>query len=320
MIDIIIPVYNTPIKDLERCFDSIKKGTYKDYQVRIINDGSKKEIEEFLNEYCSINKKFSVKHMKNNGVSHARNVGIDWSISSYLTFIDSDDTIDKNFLKEGIKYLEENDLDIISGGYQEIKEDQIIRKRQNKEKLHIYEKEELKKYLDKVISSKLSKDNQELEDSPTGRICPRIYKRSSIGTTRFQENIKISEDTLFIIDLLRKGGKIGVVPNIWYSYYQNDYSTVHKEIGQKELNNLLDFFNEINIRMEEEKDVRIKNAYKMRILKTCSDLEKTLLKINPNIFQKEIIKNSIENIEFDNYLGINKYIDFYHKYFSKNTR
>ena len=113
MIDIVIPVYNTPIKDLKRCFDSVLKQTYKDYKVYIIDDGSKEDVKKFIDIYAKDKPNFKVKHIINGGVSNARNIGINLSKDKYITFIDSDDTVEKNFLKEAIKILEEKELDVI---------------------------------------------------------------------------------------------------------------------------------------------------------------------------------------------------------------
>ena len=64
MIDIIMPVYNTPLDDLERALDSIKNQTYKDYLVYIIDDGSNEETKSYLDNYVKDKKNFIVKHIK----------------------------------------------------------------------------------------------------------------------------------------------------------------------------------------------------------------------------------------------------------------
>ena len=98
MIDIIIPVYNTPYADLERCLKSVENQTYKDYKVYIIDDGSKESTKKQLDSYIAGKTNFTVKHIANAGVSNARNLGIEVSNSKYLTFLDADDTIEENFL------------------------------------------------------------------------------------------------------------------------------------------------------------------------------------------------------------------------------
>ena len=113
MIDIIIPVYNTPKKDLERCFESILRQTFKNYKVYIIDDGSNYETKSFLDDFVQDKHEFNVEHILNGGVSNARNVGIDLASSKYLTFLDSDDTLENNFLEEAFDLIQKYDLDLV---------------------------------------------------------------------------------------------------------------------------------------------------------------------------------------------------------------
>lgn len=267
MIDIIIPVYNTPIKDLKRCLDSIADQDYDNYKVIIIDDGSMNEISSFLDEYIVNKPKFIVKHILNSGVSHARNLGLEISNSEYVTFVDSDDTIEKDFLKDSCKIMKENNLDLAIGGYNEIVNNKIKNVRKSKNGLHIYDKNNKYLFLDTLISTKNKIENQEIDSAPIGRIYSRIYKRNAIGTIRFNKNIKISEDTLFMIDLTYSINKIGIVPDIWYNYYQNDYSAVHCKDKRKIVYENLKFLKELYNRMNKEKNPIIKNAYKLRFFR-----------------------------------------------------
>ncbi len=304
MIDIIVPVYNTPEQDLLRCLNSINKQTYSNYHVIIIDDGSATTTANILDDYCSNHPKFTVKHIPNGGVSNARNIGLSLSTSEYLTFVDSDDEVLENFLSESLELLTNNNLDMIVGGYLEIKDNEIKRTRLCESGLHIYEGKDKDKYFDKLLSGKLSNDNKEIKDTPTGRIYTRLYRRSIIKDIRFNPIIKISEDTLFVIDLMPNLNRIGIVDKIWYKYYSNPYSIVHQEIGPKELNNQLAFFNEIYLRMLKETNPRIKNAYKMRIFKTSCDLKEIFLKLDKDIYKKELFINSFKDLNINNYINM----------------
>ena len=310
MIDIIIPVYNTPEEDLLRCLNSLKNQTYQNFKVIIIDDGSNEITANILDNYCNSNNNFIVKHIPNGGVSNARNIGLELASNKYLTFVDADDEVEPNFLKESLELLESNNLDMIVGGYQELEGNTITRTRLCEEGLHIYEGKDKDKYFDKLLSGKLCNDNKELKDAPTGRIYTRLYKRSSIKEL-FNKNIKISEDTLFVIDLMKHLNRIGVIDRIWYKYYQNPYSIVHQEFKEEQLNNLLAFLNEIYLRMLNESNPRIKNAYKMRVFKTCADIKDKLLNVDKNIFKRELFINSFKNLDLTNYINIkDKEIEF----------
>lgn len=69
MISIIVTVYNTPVSDLKRCFNSIVDQTYSAFEVIVIDDGSKNEIAEYIDEFAKQDKRFQVHHIENSGVS-----------------------------------------------------------------------------------------------------------------------------------------------------------------------------------------------------------------------------------------------------------
>ena len=274
MIDIIIPVYNTPIKDLERCLDSILNQTFDNYQVYIIDDGSNIETKTYVDNYVKDKNKLIVKHIPNGGVSNARNIGLDISNSEYIAFIDSDDTITTNFLKESYELITTNNLDLIIGGYNEIKNEEITRARLSLPGLHIYEDNKLINFFNKLLTSKTNDSNKELGDCPTGRIYTRLFKRTSLNNLRFDTNIKMSEDTLFMIDYTKQVKRIGVVDKVWYNYYINDYSISNGTKKEKLINSIEAFIEEIAKRKNDEQNIEIKNAYEERIKKSNKYIKK----------------------------------------------
>lgn len=274
MIDIIIPVYNTPLNDLERCLNSILKQTYTNYKVYIIDDGSNDITKNYLDDFVKNKDNFIVKHIENGGVSNARNLGIDISNSKYIAFVDADDTLEKGFLKEAYELIENNNLDLIIGGYNEIKDNNILRVRKSKPGLHIYENDNIVKFFDKLLTSKTNDTNEEIGDAPVGRIYTRLFKRESIGGLRFDTNVHMSEDTLFMIDYTYQAKKIGVVDKVWYNYFINDYSISNATKKEKMINSINEFLNEIELRKNKEKNKVLKTAYQSRIDKTNNYMDK----------------------------------------------
>ena len=273
MIDVIIPVYNTPIKDLERCLNSVANQTFNNYKVYIIDDGSNKETKIYLDNYIKDKNNFIVKHIENGGVSNARNVGIEISSGEYITFIDSDDSLNNNFLKESYNLIKENNLDLIIGGYNEIKNNKVTRTRLSMPGLHIYEGTKITNFFEKLLSSKINDNNKEIGDCPTGRIYTRLFKRETINNLRFNTNIGMSEDTLFMIDYMKCVKRIGIVDKIWYNYYINNYSISNGTKKDKLIKNIEKFILEIMKRKVEEKNIIIKNAYEERIKKANKYIE-----------------------------------------------
>ena len=272
MIDIIIPVYNTPIDDLKRCLSSIERQSFKNYKVYIIDDGSFDEVRNFLDEYVRDKDEVIVKHVVNGGVSRARNIGIDSSSAEYLTFVDSDDTLEENFLEEAFSLIKDNDLDLVIGGYNEVKNGEVVKVRKCDDGFYIYDKSNLDLVMDKLLSGKLREDNKNICSLPTGRIYTRLYKRSVLGDLRFNSSLGMSEDTLFMIDFMDKVKQIGLSSSIWYNYYINDYSISRRKVSDKVINDHMMFIEEVYKRMLLEDDLRIKNAYIFRVFKSLINL------------------------------------------------
>lgn len=272
MIDIIMPVYNTPIDDLKRCLSSIERQTFKDYKVYIIDDGSLDDVRSFLDEYVRDKDEVIVKHVVNGGVSRARNIGIDSSSAEYLTFVDSDDTLEDNFLEEAFSLIKDNDLDLVIGGYNEVKNGEVVKVRKCDDGFYIYDKSNLDLVMDKLLSGKLREDNKNICSLPTGRIYTRLYKRSVLGDLRFNSSLGMSEDTLFMIDFMDRVGRIGLSSSVWYNYYINDYSISRRKVSDKVINDHMMFIEEVYKRMLLEDDLRIKNAYIFRVFKSLINL------------------------------------------------
>lgn len=114
-LSIIIPVYNSG-NFLHECLDSVKKQTFSDFEVWLIDDGSTDYSGNICDEYVRDDLRFHVIHQKNGGVSHARNVGITHARGKKLAFVDSDDTL----LSTCFQRLMEknvNDVGIVIAGY-----------------------------------------------------------------------------------------------------------------------------------------------------------------------------------------------------------
>jgi len=96
---IVIPVYNVE-KYIKKCLDSVANQSFKDYEVIVVNDGTKDNSMDIVKEYD-----FKVVNQKNMGLSEARNTGVKSSTGEYIIFLDSDDYIEKDLLKEINKSL-----------------------------------------------------------------------------------------------------------------------------------------------------------------------------------------------------------------------
>ena len=105
----IVPVYNTE-KYLDKCLDSLVKQTLKDFEIIIVNDGSTDNSIQIINKYQEKYSNIKLINQNNQGLSMARNNGVKKSEGEYLIFIDSDDYVELDLLKQIDKDIEEADI------------------------------------------------------------------------------------------------------------------------------------------------------------------------------------------------------------------
>ena len=115
-ITVIVPVYNVE-NYLEKCLDSLINQTYKNIEIIVINDGSTDNQGEICQEYAQKDNRIVYIEKENGGLSDARNVGLDKMTGSYVTFIDSDDWIEQDYIETLYKKIVEYQADIAVGNY-----------------------------------------------------------------------------------------------------------------------------------------------------------------------------------------------------------
>ena len=113
-ISVIVPIYNAE-KYLDRCIESILNQTVKDFELVLVDDGSSDNSPAICDRYAEKYDFIHVIHKPNGGAGESRNFGIERSLktkSEYITFIDSDDFVHKQYLEVLLKALSENDVDV----------------------------------------------------------------------------------------------------------------------------------------------------------------------------------------------------------------
>lgn len=123
-ISVIVPVYNAALF-LDKCVASILSQSFKDFELLLIDDGSRDESGTLCEEYAQKDARVKVYHKENGGVSSARNLGIDKASGIWITFVDSDDWLETDFLKI---LMSHNNTSWVVGGFKRFgdKKDEII--------------------------------------------------------------------------------------------------------------------------------------------------------------------------------------------------
>lgn len=115
-ISIIVPVYNME-KYLRQCVDSILAQTFKDWELLLIDDGSKDSSAAICDEYAAVDSRIRVIHKENGGLADTRNMGIEMATAPLIGFIDSDDWVDPDMYETLYKTMVDNDADISMCGH-----------------------------------------------------------------------------------------------------------------------------------------------------------------------------------------------------------
>ena len=120
MISIIIPVYNTE-RYLEKCIESVISQTFEDWEMILVNDGSKDNSLSICLDYGKRDNRIHVHDKPNGGVSSARNKGLEVAQGEWITFMDSDDWLDNNALETYYEAAKRTNADIVKTGYRWIR-------------------------------------------------------------------------------------------------------------------------------------------------------------------------------------------------------
>lgn len=223
-VSIIIPVYNTR-KYLSQCVDSVLGQTYSNLQVILIDDGSADGAATLCDEYKIKDSRVEVIHKKNEGLGLTRNKGLELANGEYVTFLDSDDWIDKEHIRNLISPAYFTDYDVIFGTYTKTTNEG---KYLDVAELPYQGKICEAKIKKQVMLSIIAADNGSKKDLgiPMG-VCFNLYRTSIIkkyGLQFLSEKVVSSEDLFFNLEFLNVCKTAFFTTEIGYYYRYNPKS------------------------------------------------------------------------------------------------
>lgn len=246
-ISIIIPVYNAE-KYLRRCIESVLSQSFTDFELILVDDGSKDSSPQICDEYAAQDSRVKVIHKSNGGVSAARNDGLDIAKSEYVTFIDSDDWVEREYLSTISNY---RDYDIVFFSHRLIYEDGYTSE-------FIFDaKEGNKQNIWEIIAAlRKNKTNWNFY----GYTWNKMFRRDIIEKykIRFIEGLRISEDEVYTLDYCTHAKSIKVLPLCLYNYRVLGIGLTATKNSVDEYKKLAESYLAI---MERETDNRIYEIY-----------------------------------------------------------
>lgn len=257
LVSVIIPVYNNE-SYIEMCLSSLVRQSYHNLQIIVINDGSSDASGEIISRMAAEDKRICYISQNNKGVSRARNAGIAKAEGEYLTFVDGDDYVGKDYIMEYVACAVEHQADMVLGGLSFVDEDgQLISSLSPREYIR-YEREE---WLFRI-----------------GTVAVHFYKRAMWETyhVRFFEDER-GEDMPISLFFAAICERIAILPTAQYYYVQHRDSAMHTLKGTKQFPLP---YRSLEKTIQKIHDIGIKNGrdfhelYVLRIMVTMVQLAK----------------------------------------------
>lgn len=229
LISVIVPVYNVQAY-LTNCINSILNQSYKNIEIILVDDGSTDESSSICDSYVKKDNRIKVIHKENGGLSDARNIGIKSAKGKYITFVDSDDYLDENYVKALYILITKNNSDIACSGMKRTDSlnDKIVNKN---EKINIY---------NSIHAIKEILYQRNIDNSAPSK----LFKKNLFENILFPVGYAFEDlDTMY--KLFLQANKIVSTTNNYYLYYQRQGSILHT-VKDKTINDLLTIIDNMN--------------------------------------------------------------------------
>lgn len=212
LISVIVPIYNVE-KYINQCIDSIINQTYTNLEIILVDDGSPDNCGKICDEYAEKDNRIKVIHKENDGVSSARNKGIEETTGDWMTFVDADDIIEENFCERMLEIAKLENSQCVVCGYNRLysnRQEMVI-----KEKCFSINGND---FFDKVfeVQSGFGFANMKLWKAD-------LIKKENI---KFDKQLRVGEDAFFCMQIAKKVEKVYYINEALYTYRFNEESVV----------------------------------------------------------------------------------------------
>lgn len=217
LVSIIIPVYNAE-EYLINCLDSVVNQIYENMEIILVNDGSIDDSGMICNEYAEKDCRIKVIHKANRGVSHSRNIGIKNANGQYILFIDSDDSIDNDYVYVMIKAAVYNNSDLVISCIEDVYENNS----------------KIRQINTTALTNNFVKDYKILKDLLRAPYV-KLYKKDILerNNIKFPEDMKLSEDQVFNFQYYSKIKNYKFINYCGYKYFHRSTISLSKNIDRK---------------------------------------------------------------------------------------
>lgn len=215
-ISVIVPIYNAE-KTIHKCVDSLLTQTFQDFEILLIDDGSPDQCGVICDEYAKKDNRIRVIHQENQGVSAARQCGIDHAQGEYTIHADPDDWVELNMLEELYKKAKIDDADmVICDFYINTYKGQYYLTQKPSSLHHEVVLKELFEHLHGSCCNKLIRSS--------------CYKDYNI---KFPKDLSFCEDQYTMASLLIEKIRVSYLPKAFYHYYRNNSFSLSRKYSRE---------------------------------------------------------------------------------------
>ena len=217
-ISVIIPVYNAA-QYLEKCLDSVLAQTFTDFELLLIDDGSKDSSGEICDRYAESDSRIRVFHKPNGGVSSARNLGLDNAKGEWIAFCDSDDYVTDKYLEDLYNEAMTTGADLVVQDFVFVKESGVV----------------IPKWYNPIVCTyNLTKSDKIISEQKLlsrGYSFCKMFSHSIIreNEIRYPENMRFGEDLCFVLQYLTHAPLVSCSDIANYIYIDHPNSAIHKK-------------------------------------------------------------------------------------------
>ena len=239
-VSIIVPVYQVE-NYIRQCIDSILAQTFTDFELILVDDGSRDMSGQICDEYAKIDERVKVIHTENIRAASARNMGLHQAVGNYFMFIDSDDYIAPTMVECLYKNMVNQDADIVACNF-----------------LYDYDNDRNKNFSTNVKSEILSgteifyNRKNERNYGYWTVVWNKLFKKETFENVRFRSG-KYYEDEFWANDVYQMGIKIVTIPDCLYYYRQHENSTMRQKKIARSLDMIEAFQERIYIYLKGQK-------------------------------------------------------------------
>lgn len=207
LLSIIVPVYNTESL-LPRCIDSVLNQCYQNWELILVNDGSTDRSLDVCKSYADKDARIRVFSQTNSGQSAARNLGLKHTRGHFVTFLDSDDSVEPETYQAALEvFVHDEELDIVQFPVNWVTPSGVIRGERR----------------DSTLCSNSVILEGWLKEVVSGVVWDKIYRRDLISNIQFKCGI-LFEDNLIISQILVKAKRVRLIPFGAYNYIQTEFT------------------------------------------------------------------------------------------------